>query len=231
MPNWCNNSINLVGPRDKIRVIWEQARKKDEEGGGFLQALHPMPEDLKITAGYLGDTEEQKALEAKQAANLEKYGYKDWYDWCVNHWGTKWDVGLEGLEYEEDEDGNFDNGTGVPYARITGWFDSAWAPPISAMAFYGYRNEDVRITLDYHEPGMCFVGRYTVEEGLDDDECYDYNGTDSSTVRDTIGEELDDFWNISEQMAEWEEDSKDELEVWYEDGVEKRGLEPHRVGD
>lgn len=24
--------------------------------------------------------------------NLEKYGAKDWYDWCVEHWGTKWNA-------------------------------------------------------------------------------------------------------------------------------------------
>jgi hypothetical protein len=28
-------------------------------------------------------------------------------------------------------------------------------------------------------------------------------------------------------MADWEEENRDELEEWYEDGVEKTGLEPH----
>jgi hypothetical protein len=29
-------------------------------------------------------------------------------------------------------------------------------------------------------------------------------------------------------MREYEEENMDELEVWYEDGVEKKGLEPHK---
>lgn len=210
MPNWCSNSIEIVGPREKIRALWEQARKDETDGGGLLQALHPMPDELNITAGFLGDEAEQKALEDKEKSNLEKYGYKNWYDWHVAHWGTKWDVSLEGLEYEEDEDGNFENETGKPYARITGWFDSAWSPPTTAMANYGFRNEDVKITLDYHEPGMAFVGRYIVEDGMDDDEYYEYSEATSKTVREMIGADMDDMWNLSESMAEWEEENADE---------------------
>lgn len=210
MPNWCNNSISIVGPRDKIRALWAQAQKDEKEGGGLLQALHPMSNDLNITAGWLGDGDEQKALEAQQQANLDKHGYKDWYDWRVANWGTKWEISNEGLEFEEDEDGNFDNGTDQPCARITGWFDSAWAPPSGAVIHYGILNEDVKITLDYHESGVGFVGRLTIEDGVDDDEYYDYCGLDSTQVRDAIGEELDDFWSISEQMLEFEEMDDDE---------------------
>lgn len=211
MPNWCNNSIQIVGPRDKIRAVWAEAQK---EGKGLLNALRPMPEGLDITAGREGPdgSPEQVALEIREAENLAKHGAKNWYDWAVSNWGTKWEVSLEGLEYEEDADGNFDNGTGQPYARITGWFDSAWAPPVVAMAHYGARNEDVKITLDYYEPGMAFVGRYTIEDGVDDDEYYEISGYDSKTVRDAIGADMDDFWNISESMAEYEAETQGEDE-------------------
>ena len=186
MPNWCNNSVEIVGPREKIRALWDKANSGDDNQS-LLNALYPMPSDIS-------DSEESVM--------------PGWWQWRVDNWGTKWDVGLEGLEYEEDEDGNFDNGTGVPYARITGWFDSAWAPPVGAMSHYGVRNEDVKITLDYNEPGMAFVGRYTIEEGVEDDDYYEYTDATSETVRDIIGEDMDDFWNISEQMSEWEEDEK-----------------------
>jgi hypothetical protein len=36
------------------------------------------------------------------------------------------------------------------------------------------------------------------------------------------------MFGISEAMAEYEEGEKDEVQVWYEDGVETNGLAPHK---
>ena len=54
-----------------------------------------MPEELNITSGFLGNGAEQAELEAKSKANKEKYGYANWYDWCVSNWSTKWNAGGE----------------------------------------------------------------------------------------------------------------------------------------
>jgi hypothetical protein len=62
------------------------------------------------------------------------------------------------------------------------------------------------ITAYYYEPGMCFVGKW--ENGCDD--YYEYGGETSATVREAIGEELDDYFGISEDMAMWEEETEDE---------------------
>lgn len=229
MPNWCSNTINLVGPRDKIRAVWQEAQK---EKSGLLNALIPMPEGLDITAGRVGadDEPEQIELARREAENLERYGARNWYDWSVANWGTKWDVSLEGLEYEEDEDGNYDNGGKGPHARISGWFDSAWAPPCAAMEAYANDNEDVTITLDYYESGMGFVGRAHYQDGeMQYDDYYDIGGYTSENVRDLIGDDIDDHWNISENMAEWEADNEeeaDELEEFLEEGAKAKGLVP-----
>ncbi len=76
----------------------------------------------------------------------------------------------------------------------------------------------------YYEPGMAYVGRW--DNGVDD--CIEFGGETSKTVRDVIGEELDDEYGISETMAEYEDDT-DELTEWYEEGVESKGLEPHKT--
>ena len=215
MPNWCSNSIEIVGPRDKIRALWEQAQKSEEQGGGLLRGLRAEPDyDAtpvakaypEIGAQYAKtDEEREQALKNEPTIRADS-----WWDWRVTNWGTKWEVGTEGLEFEQDEDGNFDNGGLGPQARITGWFDSAWAPPVQACGFYADANPEVRITLDYHEPGMCFVGRATFEEGMGDDDCIDYSEFNSRTVRDAIGGDMDDMWSISENMAEWEADNAEE---------------------
>jgi len=79
MPNWCNNVVELYH-EDKEMV----ARAKDAfKRGEFLNEFIPVPEDLKITAGSLGEGDAQKELEAKQAANQEKHGYATWYDFWI----------------------------------------------------------------------------------------------------------------------------------------------------
>lgn len=210
MPNWCNNSVTISHPDSaKMEALAQAVRE-----GEFLKHIIPIPDDLQIVAGRVGDDNnpDQIELERKTAENIEKYGAGNWYDFCVNHWGTKWDV-----DPYEPSDVKVENNT------IQFGFDSAWSPPIGiyeAMIEDGYE-----VVAYYYEPGMAYVGKW--DNGVD--ECYDYSGHDSKTVVDAIGEELDDMFGISESMAEYEADNMDEVQEWYEDGVEKKGLVPHET--
>ena len=78
MPNNITNRLNIIADKDRIREILE-AVQDDEHGLGSVDfnKIIPMPEDI-----YRGDLgAEEKAL----------YGEKNWYDWSVQNWGTKWD--------------------------------------------------------------------------------------------------------------------------------------------
>jgi hypothetical protein len=209
MPNWCTNGVTISHTDPAKMAALAEAMK----AGKFLNHIIPVPEDLQIVAGRVGadDNPDQIELERKTQENIQKYGAGNWYDFCVNRWGTKWDVDCEGM-MDVSDDG----------LTINASFDSAWAPPCGvyeAMVEDGYD-----VVAYYYESGMCFVGKW--DNGCDD--CYDYSGENSKTVRDAIGEELDDYFGISESMAEYEEEQEDELQEWYEDGVEKKGLEPHK---
>jgi hypothetical protein len=150
---------------------------------GLLQEFIPCPVELLDTVAQFGANDQEKA-------NLEKYGYASWYDWNIAHWGTKWDFALDCVE-------NPDPNT------VTASFDSAWSPPIEAynkLMALGFEVEAF-----YYEPGMQFVGKW--DNGSD--YCVEYGGQTSETVRDMIGEELDDYFCISESMAEWEEENQE----------------------
>jgi len=205
MPNWCSNHITVRGSNQA-----EIKRLADAfDNGEFCGTVVPMPEELNITSGFLGNGDEQKELERKTAENLEKFGFANWYDFNVANWGTKWEVGGNGDTAERDEDGL---GFSAP-------FESAWSPPIAvceALVEQGFE-----VTLYYYEPGMGYVGKF--EDGCDD--YYEFSGENSKTVRAAIGDELDDMFGISESMAEYEaENEEEDLTEWIKDGKEKLGL-------
>jgi hypothetical protein len=158
--------------------------------GKFLNEFIPVPESLHIVAGRVGDDTDPKQieLEAQEKANLEAHGYKTWYDFCVSEWGTKWDVGGDGIEPM------------VVGNTLTASFDSAWSPPTAAYE----KLMDLGFTVKgyYYEPGMCYAGIW--EDGCDD--YYEYGGMDSKQVAEQFPAELDEMFCISESMAEWEEE-------------------------
>jgi hypothetical protein len=189
MPNWCNNVVELAH-EDPAMI----ERAKDAfNRGEFLNEFIPVPESLRIVAGRVGDEAEQKKLEEDTARNLAVHGYGNWYDYCVNEWGTKWDVGGDDCNEPQQDSPN----------KITMAFDSAWAPPCAAYEKLLDLGFSVRAY--YYEPGMAFCGVW--DEGYDD--CFQIEGS-WEEVKDEIPEALDEMFGISENMAMWEEENREE---------------------
>ncbi len=200
MPNWCGNTLTLTHENPEMIV---RARTAFAEGR-FLDEFIPVPAELKDTTSPNRDEQSVEKLRAK-------YGAADWYDFCVNHWGTKWDVGDDnGIQTWDDHE-------------LVVYFDSAWSPPIAAYETL----QDLGFTVyaTYYEPGCAFAGIY--------DECgdsyYDLSGMDSGDVQQQLPSELDDAFGISESMAEYEAEQEDEVTTWYKSGVEETGLTPHKI--
>jgi len=194
MPNWCNNSVEIYHA-DPAMI--ERVRKGFNDGG-LLSELLPCPQELTETvSGSMGE-DKRAEHEAQQAANVEKYGYANWYDFCVNEWGTKWDVGADGNPAQD-----------IPGGLMLG-FESAWSPPIGAYEKLTEMGFTIRAM--YYEPGMAFAGIW--EEGSDD--YYDYGGLDSAGIADTLPVELDEAFGISESAAEWEAENQ---EIDLDDGL------------
>ena len=195
MPNWCNNNVTISHTDPAKMAALAQAVRE----GKFCNHVKPVPQSLHIVSGRVGDSTDPKQieLEAQEQANLATHGYATWYDFCVNEWGTKWDIEPYELEDVTVDDLN----------TITFGFDSAWSPPVfvyAALVDQGYA-----VIAYYNEPGMGFVGKW--DNGVDD--CCEYHGQNSDTVRDYIGAELDDMYAISETMAEYEDFENQEIDL------------------
>jgi len=116
MPNWCQNEI-VFTHESKEKVDGLAESVKKE---GVLNYLRPMPEFDE--------------------------GNDGWYRWCLDNWGTKWD--LCDISYSDRQDDN----TLIIRA------DSAWSPPIEAFKFA--EEQGWKINAVFFEAGTCYAGTH-----------------------------------------------------------------------
>ena len=191
MPNWCNNNIQIIGPKAKVDKLIEGAKKNQ-----FLDTLRPMPKALRNTES----TSDEEVMKKQPWVD----GHNNWYDWRTSNWGTKWDIdAYDGSIQKKEELLGKDNGK----AELSFGFDSAWAPPLTAMADYLEKNDDVSMKLWYYEPGCDFGG---VWEDFNDD-CWEISEVqDSFLENDPVGIEFNDYFGVLESREEWREDESND---------------------
>lgn len=193
MPNWCNNSIEIIGPKREIKSLWEEIMQNKDKG--LLSVICPQPDNM--FHGNLGERERQLCI-SKNIPN--------WYDWNIENWGTKWDVSISDLSFVED-------GSSIPVenlSNINGFFESAWTPPIQAYEYFLKKNPSCKIIASYYEIGMDFGGHFH-EDGfvteIKDIHCIAQSVIDGKVaIEDTEYPFaiLDSEFCIIDSVSEWE---------------------------
>lgn len=200
MPNHVNCSLSVTSGKPLGEVI--KPYLTDDGKNIDFNKIIPMPEcileSLKFgDISYITEkrTPEQEAEEkAKQKANetlcLEETGHKNWYDWSVANWDTKWNA--YSCYTLEDDFNKVEDLTDLG-------FQTAWSPPINVIRNLAkLTGESFRMS--YFDEGWMFAGEYLVDaDGSEHDNCYD------------------DMDNIPEGTELWEEC---DLASYYENGEE-----------
>lgn len=150
MPNHITNRIKFYGKQENIDKVLSLI--SGEKTHIDFEKIIPMPEH--IYRGNLGQEER------------EIYGSDNWYDWCINNWGTKWNAYHTTLDEREN----------------VLEFDTAWSCPtwiLEALAKLCY------------EYGVSFDGEWADEdcgnnvgtfESVEDEFYYEYvnNGSNEA---------------------------------------------------
>jgi hypothetical protein len=188
MPNWCSNTVSVSGDAADI----SEFKNWLGEGKGLLTKINPTPKQLTETvSGFHGDPEKQKALEAQEKINLEQFGFKNWYDWNIGNWGTKWDLDVDIDDFNTTD-------TEVLFS-----FESAWSPPQLAISALATKFNKLTIRHSFFEEGVGFVG-------------YDLYENGEATVEEYNDEYKSDKWKrLASDEFGWEPwpDDDAELEV------------------
>lgn len=149
MPNWCMNTLLVNGPVDDVQRLLETVESSDTALS--LAKIVTPPEEIVNSVSPQRNEEEAEKLRAL-------YGAVDWYSWNVSNWGTKWDVTAT-IYFDSVEHSHGYSTYKDKEIRVVGMnFDSAWSPPIPAIAELSRQFPKVSIYHSYDESGCDFSG-------------------------------------------------------------------------
>lgn len=153
MPNWTSNTISIKRnecPDDFWAIIQQAANDAGDSttGKDFMQSIYPCPQDLIDTKAAFLTGKEGEELAIKQQENIRKYGHKDWYDWRINRWGTKWDLCEFECSVNNDEE-----------VCVSG--NTAWSYPQNFLDFLVEKGCDV----ECHFTNEDYDGEHKYENG------------------------------------------------------------------
>lgn len=199
MPNWCYQYCTVEGPKEDLKSFIKALEFPTGDGGSIygMNHLFECPEELSNTVAGRLDGDEQVELEKKQAENMEKYGYENWYDWCVAKWGTKW--GAVNLQIENNIES---------HGNISMQFESAWAPAIGLLEEVSRQFPTLAIGMYCREEANFFAG-YGVFKG---GETIIEDGVDLSDAPEPPEGDIEAEWDVwAEKHSEWNSQIDDKL--------------------
>lgn len=211
MPNHCQNRLTVTGDQNELQRFWDTIQLG--EGEVKLTALYPMPDVLEGTSMPTPDSPFPHPNWAESLAKGEitqewhdelcerrrnqyhasimavaETGSSNWWDWALQHWGTKWgDYDHYHASLESD---NIDLGYMTAWCPLGGQFWNYVSRQFPTLTF----------TIVYDEPGMVFCGASSHRNGETLAEQYidDYS--------QVIGEP---DWDDPDNLQEWSDKLSD----------------------
>lgn len=157
MPNWCSNKLEVDGSKKDIALFaatfengllcFSQTVQLPEELSGL--STGSMPHKDKVLHVWRDTPSGPEPVD--EDALVAKYGTASWHDWCVKHWGTKWDLS--------------DCTPAITGTKIRAWFDTAWSPPEGWLKSVSAKFQNLDFTLYFSEGGMGFWGTVKAKAG------------------------------------------------------------------
>ena len=151
MPNYCENTLtiqsNCLKGKSQLKVFKATAKKPVEKTKSVIsfENLLPTPKELN----------DNPSPPPKNKINkfIRLYGAKDWYDWRIKNWGTKWDACEPSMAKR------------VSDTELIYFFDTAWSPPLELFKEISKQYPDLTFRIEYEERSMWFAGDFKVKNG------------------------------------------------------------------
>ena len=195
MPNWVSTSLRVKGSETELRRFIDGI--KDSQ---ILDSYIPCPTELRDTVS--GSVGEEKADEHRQQmeSNTAKYGFKDWYDWQYEIWGTKWG------DCSTDIDKALKLPDGSWAVKVN--YQTAWGPAEAGFLKVSTMFPALLFVFDYDEEAGFFAGIQVMQDGASVFE----------SMYEPCSYEGEVDWDDEESMQkyeDWKEKNSDEIFTEY----------------
>ena len=160
MPNWVYNGLTIEGSPEQVNKLVEQLNKPfkkladnwNMETQQMEVKLYTYPNPVfafhniyNHIQDNVSDEEYIKQPDHKLGEPITFEG-NHWYDWNVRNWGTKWDVAVHDDKEYSDTELVEETENSLAYR-----FNTAWSPPVPAIAKLSEQYPTVTFTLSYEE--------------------------------------------------------------------------------
>lgn len=181
MPNWCSNTLTLVGDkteRDRfVAAVTEPDREAGMDTYSILKNLVPMPEALEGTTSPTPASPEphpnwkvmldngemtpewyaelcQSAIDSynRGQAAREATGFPNWYEWQYATWGTKWGDCETYLNNHDDNETEFR-------------YETPWGPADNGILNISKAFPTLTLVTSYVGEGNEFIGVVAMRDG------------------------------------------------------------------
>jgi len=89
MPNWVQNEVRVTGEEKDLSAFLTFVSSKENDFD--FNKISQMPIELEKTVNgapdMIPDWQKQNSK-----AFIAEFGVDNWYDWCINNWGCKWNA-------------------------------------------------------------------------------------------------------------------------------------------
>ena len=161
--------VNAISTLDGLELFASSLRKSEWRQKiltlGVDEVMRRIREDKTL--------DEHDISKAELAVTaIVKTGYANWYDWCVDNWGVKWDVDTVFFMHA-DESAFKDDEKSEPDLIVE--FETPWAPPVGILKRISKQYPDARFYLRWADEfgPRNGVGLLVAESGMIDEQKID----------------------------------------------------------
>ena len=170
------SSPTRIMSQEEIDNMWADWNKRKAEGN-----LSSFEKERPMGLGITQDKHDEFIL---------KYGYDNWYDWCVFNWGTKWNAyGVTEWTINEGH-WNGDNSSATIY------YETAWSPATSLWLNVSKDYPTLDFYHEFADEGGSFLGSETIRDGrIISSEEFDWDSDNGIELREGLGR----YWPEDEE--------------------------------